>query len=371
LWKRKSGEKESVSEFLIRLERVAYYLFVTRAGVNDRIARFAAVMNEIDLREGAKGNGLALADGEQSEFIQQLDGDIYLKSRVCKPVLQRLDEALSTGGASYDELVSIEHVLPQTVDDDSEWKKLFPDDEERAAWTHRLANLVFLTHRVNTRASNWDCERKKAEYFGSEDGSSPFVITQEVLRTKQWTLQHLIKRQSHLLQRLAEVWKLDISKVGIQESEGGLSSKGAKPSPDEIQAKRELIMRALSKRDGKELIQSSGALYSSVDGAARAVCTLSNRRPTGAPYWYGYSPQWDEYLSGASDSYLVLGSMDRNNAYAVPYSSIKKLLKHFHRTKDRHWHVELEENNTGQLTIVIPKSGLRFDLTEFEIVGTT
>jgi hypothetical protein len=100
-------------------------------------------------------------------------------------VLQRLDEALSTGGASYDDLVSIEHVLPQTVEKESEWATLFPEEGRRNEWTHRLGNLVFLTHRINTRALNWEFERKKKEYFSSTDGSSPFVITQDGLRTKR------------------------------------------------------------------------------------------------------------------------------------------------------------------------------------------
>jgi Protein of unknown function DUF262/Protein of unknown function (DUF1524) len=150
LWKRKPGEHELIAEFLIKLERLAYYLFVTRAGVNDRIKRFALVINNIDPRGPAQGEGLALTNLEEAEFINELGGNLYLKSRVCKPVMQRLDEALSTGGASYDELVSIEHVLPQTVDEDSEWATLFPDETQRSIWTHRLANLVFLTHRVNT-----------------------------------------------------------------------------------------------------------------------------------------------------------------------------------------------------------------------------
>ena len=113
LWKRKSGEATSISTFLIQLERLAYFLFVTRTGVNDRIARFASVMDEIDPREVPPEKGLALTEAEQSEFLQELNGNLYQKNRVCKPVLQRLDEALSTGGAAYDELVSIEHVLPQ------------------------------------------------------------------------------------------------------------------------------------------------------------------------------------------------------------------------------------------------------------------
>ena len=104
---------------------------------------------------------------------------------------------------------SIEHVLPQTVDEGSEWAMMFPTEETRNEWTHRLANLVFLTHRINTRASNWSFERKKKEYFGSGDGSSPFVITQGVLQTDQWTPAHLQARQRQLLLKLCQVWQTE------------------------------------------------------------------------------------------------------------------------------------------------------------------
>lgn len=211
LWKRVKGDKEAVAKFLIELERLAYYLFVTRADINTRIARFSAVMDEFNARPGKEKpkQGLALSTAEQQEILNALSGPLYLKARVCKPVLQRLDEALSSGGASYDELVSIEHVLPQTVDEGSEWAKLFPDEALRAEWTHRLANLVFLTRRINTRASNWDFDRKKKEYFGSKDGTSPFVLTQGVLQTTQWTPEHLKARQAMLLARLSVVWQLE------------------------------------------------------------------------------------------------------------------------------------------------------------------
>jgi hypothetical protein len=128
--------------------------------------------------------------------------------------LQRLDEALSSGGASYDELVSIEHVLPQTVDEESQWAELFPEEAQRAEWTHRLANLVFLTRRINTRASNWDFERKKKEYFTSKDGTSPFPLTQGVLQTEKWTVDHLTSRQDALLGTLCKVWQLKPTPTG-------------------------------------------------------------------------------------------------------------------------------------------------------------
>ena len=211
LWRRTPGDAPQVADFLIALERLAYKLFVVRADVNERIARFAAVMDEISPRadRAAASPGLELSEDDKRAFREALDGPLYRKSRVCRPVLQRLDETLSAGGAEYDEaVVSIEHVLPQTVEPDSEWAQRFPDEELRADWTHRLANLVLLTRRINTRASNWSFGRKKSEYFAGRDGAAPFLLTQEVQAADQWTPTVLETRQARLTQRLAALWRL-------------------------------------------------------------------------------------------------------------------------------------------------------------------
>jgi hypothetical protein len=212
LWNRHNGDSPAVAKFLIDLERVAYYLFVTRADVNERIARFAGVMDEYQPRTGRSPApaGLTLTPEEQMRFVAAFDGPLYRLSRVCKPVLQRLDEALASGAAAYyDDLVSIEHVLPQTVDKESEWASLFPDESERDRWTHRLANLVFLTRRINTRASNWPFAKKKTEYFNGKDGTiSHFPLTQGVQQSDSWEPKVLNERQRLLVSRLCEIWRL-------------------------------------------------------------------------------------------------------------------------------------------------------------------
>jgi Protein of unknown function (DUF1524) len=370
IWKREPTGKDVVSGFLAKLERLAYFLFVTRAGVNDRIARFATVMNQMVPNTKTIASSLELSDFEEAKFLEALDNDIYLKSRVCKPVLQRLDEALSSGGATYDDVVSIEHVLPQTVEDGSEWAKLFPNELIRNEWTHKLANLVLLTTRINIKASNWDFEKKKTKYFSSEDRSSPFVITQDVLQTKAWNLDHLKERQQKLLQKLAEVWDLDFSKFqnldGFEEEDNS-NVTGGFTEGALIEAKRQSIIKALSAREGAVLSKTDGALFSTSDGKMKAICTISKRYPTGAPYWYGYAPRWDQFLSKATTSFIVLGCMDRDRAYAIPHDRISKLLPHLHKSGDRHWHLVLEENAAGQIELAIPKTGSKIGLTEFEV----
>lgn len=206
-----SDDAPAIAQFLIDLERVAYFLFVTRADVNERMMRYAAIMDEFKPRVGRQPSevGLRLTPDEQAAFRCALDGPLYRKSRVCRPVLERLDEAMSSGGAEYDHpIVSIEHVLPQSVTG-GEWLDLFPDQPIREKWVHRLANLVLLTRRVNSRASNWSFLRKKDEYFQGHDGSVPFHLTQQVREHENWTVEILQNRQEALLGKLCSVWRLE------------------------------------------------------------------------------------------------------------------------------------------------------------------
>jgi hypothetical protein len=354
------------------LERVAYFLFVTRAGVNDRIERFAAVMDELDprLAKERPTKGLSLSPIEQNAFLEALDGPLYEKSRVCRPVMQRLDEALSSGGASYDNLVSIEHVLPQTIEEGSEWASLFPDEKQRKEWIHRLANLVFLTHRINARASNWNFEKKKKEYFGSADGSSPFPITQAVLQAEKWTPKFLIDRQQKLVGKLAEIWKVasypdlsDDPDDQYEESAWDVSDRSL------IQEKRVSIINALTRRDGVDLIKKSGALYADKIGQLHAVCAISKRHGRGAAhwYWYGYSPRWRSFLAQANSAFLVLGCTDRDTAYPINYEQIEKIRNDLHRTPGKHWHIILEEDDRGELYLVVPRTGSKIPLGKFQL----
>jgi hypothetical protein len=369
IWKSKPIENAAVSDFLEDLERLAYFLFITRAGINERLARFAAVMDEFEPRPDREATdvGISLTEDEQQSFLRVLSGPLYQLTQVCKPVMQRLDEALSSGGAKYEDPISIEHVLPQTVSEGSEWSVSFPDEQERVAWTHRLANLVFLTRRINIRASNWHFERKKKEYFSSDDGSSPFVITQGVLRTENWCPRHLEQRQRELLLKLCDVWRLNSKGIedGIGDSDG-LKSSWEFTDQRLINAKRDTLMHALALREGVKLSRERARCWN--DGKRfRAVCTVAKRsHKRSSPYWYGYAFEWHQFLSGADNSFLVFGCVDRDSAYAMPAKELEKYLSDLGSTPDRHWHIELDENEFGGLDLVLRHGG-RVSLNGFEL----
>lgn len=216
LRKHKDGTGIDVADFIFKLERLSYYLFVTRADVNARMARYADVLNVLDgvaisSERGSsepRSTGLELAEMEARRLFETLEGPIYTITRVVKPLMLRLDQASTDGSASYDHsIITVEHVCPQTIEAGSQWDEWFEDRDVHDYWLHRLGNLLLLNHRKNPAASNWDFDRKKQVYFMQHD-SCPFVLTQEARQMKAWTEVEIAERQNLLVGRLANAWGL-------------------------------------------------------------------------------------------------------------------------------------------------------------------
>lgn len=198
--------------FLRKLERLAACMHICGYDVNARIERYATLLRALE-----KTHSMALPVAaveltayEQSTLRRVLQSDIYLMTaRRRNYLILRLDSFLVDGAATYDPTVlTIEHVLPQTVDDESVWAKQWPNVSDRNLWLHRLANLVPLTQRRNSQAQNYDFERKKKAYFGGKQGVSSYALTTQVLNTATWTPTVVEQRQADLLEMLSTKWEL-------------------------------------------------------------------------------------------------------------------------------------------------------------------
>jgi hypothetical protein len=203
-------ESDRIHAFLTKLERLAASMFVRRVNINGRVDRYAALLKEIEggVDVLAGDSAIELIDEEKKETVRQLHDEVYRVRRIRGYVLLRLDEALSAGGARYDQkLITVEHVLPQNPPPDSVWRTWFTDGEQEF-WVHRLANLLLLPRRRNSAAQNYDFEKKKEKYFSDQDGTSPFAITTQVLKRSEWTPDMLEERQERLVRHLVDVWDL-------------------------------------------------------------------------------------------------------------------------------------------------------------------
>src|SRR5690606_28377931 len=102
-FKRFRQQPQRLADFFQSLERLTYFLLVTKVGINERIETYAALTKEIE-PDAFKGDlaaltTLALTDAEKREFLAALDGDIYRKLPKARMALMLRLEALVSDGS--------------------------------------------------------------------------------------------------------------------------------------------------------------------------------------------------------------------------------------------------------------------------------
>lgn len=208
----KKDDPEYVLWFFERMERLAAFMHVCAYNVNWRIDRYTEVIEALESEHDLENpvQAVELTDEEKKLMLELLNGEIYtLTARRRNYLILRLDSFISDGGATYDaSILTIEHVLPQTVDSASEWAKVWPNKEKRDYWVHRLGNLVPLNMRRNPSASNYDFDIKKDKYFKGKSNVTSYALTSQVTTQATWTEEDVKRRQSDLLEVLADKWRL-------------------------------------------------------------------------------------------------------------------------------------------------------------------
>ena len=198
--------------FFKKLERLASCMYVCAKNVNKRIERYAELIKGLEGNHSLEApvSKVELTEIEKHSMKKVLDGNVYeLTTRRKKYIILRLDAFLSDGRATYNSsILTVEHVLPQTVNPESEWATTWPDFDKRQDWIHKIANLVPLNQRRNSKAQNYDFDRKKSAYFTGKEQVSSYALTTQVLSESEWTPEVLAKRQKDLLTVLTKNWEL-------------------------------------------------------------------------------------------------------------------------------------------------------------------
>lgn len=129
------------------------------------------------------------------------------------------------------------------------WISVWPDEEIRIQWVHRIANLIPLTRKKNSQAQNYDFSEKKKKYFSAQKGVTTYAITTEILMEKEWTPKSIEARQRRLLLVFDKYWKLNILK--------GLET----PSEDILPVNTEETVINIEERNKQESLMNQIATY--------------------------------------------------------------------------------------------------------------
>lgn len=205
------NDANAMNQFLRKLERLAAYMRATSWDVSHRIERYARVLDDIENATGTGyGSSIELTATEIAEFLDRLNSDIYkMVSNKRNYLILRLDSFVSDGAAKYDsKVLTIEHVLPQTIAPGSKWEANWPNAAERDQWLHKIGNILPLSKRKNTQAQNYEFDVKKEKYFKGKSGTASYALTSQVLSYSEWTPAVVKKRQEELIEVYKRNWDL-------------------------------------------------------------------------------------------------------------------------------------------------------------------
>lgn len=102
---------------------------------------------------------------------------------------------------------TIEHILPQNPDKNSDWLKKWTSDEQKK-YLHDISNLVLT--KDNSRYSNFDFDKKRG-IAGSGYSYSNSDIRQErkIAEYNDWTAESCKKRKDELVSWIISTWGID------------------------------------------------------------------------------------------------------------------------------------------------------------------
>jgi len=145
-------------------------------------------------------------DCDNASLVRVLGGPVYGR-RFARYILLKLDFLFQNHDQRmHFEMLSVEHVLPQTPEDRSQWAKDFSPDD-RLEWTDKLGNLVLVTRRKNASQGRLDYRAKKTKYFEKAIDTCPNSL--RVLRHERWTPVELKANHSVVLGKLSSHYSVD------------------------------------------------------------------------------------------------------------------------------------------------------------------
>ncbi|MBR7071667.1 MAG: DUF262 domain-containing protein, partial [Clostridia bacterium] len=294
------AESDILLTFFEKLERLASYMRMTSFDINHRIERYARLISDIqdENDNSIYGESIELSASEQNEFISELNSDIYKMTGAKRNYLiLRLDAFLSDGAASYkSNVLSIEHVLPQTVSPGSDWDNIWTDVDDRAYWLNKIGNLIPLTKRHNSKAQNYDFKTKKEKYFKNTDaGVTSYALATDVLNYNEWTPDIVKERQKKLIDAYKKGW--DLKETAVEAVVENAAVQVIKTiSENDIRAR---ILRIPAKI--KERISESMTSYTvTFNGETVKELTIAKER---------------DYFAKVTELYKKYGLIDADNSF--------------------------------------------------------
>jgi len=296
------------------------------------------------------------------------ESGIYKSNRdLARLLLERIEE--SHGHKEKIELgeLTIEHVMPQTLNES--WENMIGENwfEKHQQWIHTIGNLTLTGY--NSELSNSDFITKRDSHLKS----SNLQINKYFLEHDHWTPVQIRDRAGVLGERITQLWERP-------EYDGPeIDHLGAKGLTKTFEAEvvREFSINRIQRSLKLELHQKSPAQFSDKSDKTIVVCIASKtytQRVLGEEgFWFGFTPSQRAILRDYKNAYVALCCGSPETVLLIPFLSFDPQVNELNTTEDeedstqpRHWHILLRHRN-GSFEMDLPKKDGCVDLTEFLI----
>ncbi|MFH1447441.1 MAG: DUF262 domain-containing HNH endonuclease family protein [Candidatus Micrarchaeota archaeon] len=227
----KFRKEELMFDMLLKLERKTFIEWAAGFSFTQRLTSLNKIIKLIDRsdtpedviehvltyrdeEDGGRKEVRTIDFTNQNEIENALlsteDSQLYSKfgGKFAKYILLRIDiekSELENVSKEYTGTISVEHILPRTPNRQSEWVQIF-SEEDRMKWTNKLGNLVLLSGRKNSKAQNFEFDRKKQVYFFAENKTTDFNTTKEIEKYQDWNSQNLRERHQQLKECILRIY---------------------------------------------------------------------------------------------------------------------------------------------------------------------
>ncbi len=228
-------------DFVRALDLISSYL-VRRSVLGMQTRGYWAVFARIahSVTNEAPLESLQVAMARQSyrfpsnaDFVSALqECDLY-RLRICWHILAQLENAGQSEPSPVSDY-SIEHIMPQSIEDVEEWQDMLGLnwEEVHRKWLHRLGNLTLTAY--NSTYSNRSFQEKKALKGGFEQ--SAVRLNAFVRQQTKWSADEMESRGGILAHRALEIWphhNADENLV-VAEEVRELRRRAASTKPDNL-----------------------------------------------------------------------------------------------------------------------------------------
>ena len=151
------------------------------------------------------------------DFRYALEEEELYGRQICRTLLERLENGQSREWTDTSSC-TIEHIMPQNKNLNSEWQEMLGADwkEVQETWLHRLGNLTLTAY--NEPYSDNSFEDKKSMPNGFRD--SPLRLNQFVAQQDQWTFKEMEQRGALLAEQALTIWsQLEVSEEALLHAE--------------------------------------------------------------------------------------------------------------------------------------------------------